>query len=171
MKTLVVYYSLTGNVDFVADRIASLLGADLLRLEPVKNYPDKGIKKFFWGGKSAVMGEKPALLPYAFDPAGYGVIVLGSPVWAGTFAPPLRTFLEENREALGGKRLAAFLCSSGGKAAGAFEKLRAEAGIDRFEATADFIDPKDPGNSNKDTRIDNLQAFVDRLSGKKEETE
>ena len=59
MKTLIVYYSLEGNTEFAAKTIASALGADMLKLEPVKAYPTSGFKKFFWGGKSAVMEEKP----------------------------------------------------------------------------------------------------------------
>ena len=72
MKTLIVYYSLEGNTEYAASRIAAAAGADLLRIEPAKQYPDKGFKKFFWGGKSAVMAETPDLKPYAFEPEDYG---------------------------------------------------------------------------------------------------
>ena len=57
MKTLIVYYSLEGNTQYAAERIAGRIGADVLRLVPKKAYHDKGFAKFFWGGKSAVMGE------------------------------------------------------------------------------------------------------------------
>ena len=97
-----------GNTEYAAEKAAELLGADLLRIEPEKAYPDKGFKKFFWGGKSAVMGDKPKLEPYAFDVYSYDLVILGSPVWAGTFAPPLRTFLHQHRDDLRGKRLATF---------------------------------------------------------------
>ena len=50
MKTAVVYYSMSGNTELAAERIAAVLGADLIRLTPVKAYPDKGFRKFFWGG-------------------------------------------------------------------------------------------------------------------------
>ena len=52
MKTLVVYFSLEGNTDYVAEMIKEKTGADLLRLVPKKAYHDKGFAKFFWGGKS-----------------------------------------------------------------------------------------------------------------------
>ena len=77
MKTIVVYYSLEGNTDLAAKKIAEKTGADLLRLEPEKAYPDSGFRKFFWGGKSAVMAETPALRSYAFDAAAYDRIVFG----------------------------------------------------------------------------------------------
>ena len=64
MKTAIVYYSMTGNAKYVAGKIAEKIDADIIRIEPVKAYPDKGAKKFIWGEKSAVMGENPALQPY-----------------------------------------------------------------------------------------------------------
>ena len=36
MKIIIVYYSLEGNTDFVAQKIASELNADILRLSPKK---------------------------------------------------------------------------------------------------------------------------------------
>ena len=113
-KTAIVYYSQSGNTEYVAKACARLLGADLIPIAPVKEYPSTGFKKFLWGGKSAVMGEAPRLENYAFDAEAYEGIILGCPVWAGTFAPPLRTFIEENREGLRDKRIAAFACCSGG---------------------------------------------------------
>ena len=107
MRTLIVYYSLEGNTEWAARRIAAELGADTLRLEPVKAYPSSGFKKFFWGGKSAVMAETPALMPYTFNAEDYDRIVFGFPVWAGNVTPPIRTFISENRDGLKGKRLAA----------------------------------------------------------------
>ena len=42
MKTAIVYYSMHGNVRYVAEKVAKGLGADLIELKPVKAYPDKG---------------------------------------------------------------------------------------------------------------------------------
>ena len=47
MNTIVVYYSMEGNTDLAAGRIAAALGADLLRLYPCKAYPDRGFRKVF----------------------------------------------------------------------------------------------------------------------------
>ena len=152
MKTIVVYYSLEGNTDYAARKIAEKTGADLLRLEPVKAYPDSGFRKFFWGGKSAVMAEKPALQEYAFDPAAYDLVVLGFPVWAGNMAPPLRTFIKDND--LTGKRFAAFACESGSGAEKAFAKMKAALGIDKVDAELILIDPKTKPNDANDKKID-----------------
>ena len=121
MKTLIVYYTLEGNTHYAAKKIASELGADVLRIKPVKIYPRKGFRKFFWGGKSAVMAETPELEPYEFDASAYDRIIFGFPVWAGNVTPPIRTCIKEND--LSGKHIAAFACQSGAGAEKAFEKL------------------------------------------------
>ena len=160
MKTLIVYYSLEGNTAWAAERIAGATGAELLRLEPVKAYPASGFKKFFWGGKSAVMAETPPLVPYVFDPSAWDRIVFGFPVWAGNLKPPLRTFIRDNKP--GGKRFAAFACQSGAGAEKAFGKLKAALGIDALEAELVLIDPKDkPDGANEDK----IRAFCAALDG------
>ena len=158
MRTLIVYYSLEGNTEYAAGIIASRLGADTLRIEPEKAYPDRGFRKFFWGGKSAVMAETPQLRPYAFDAAGYDRVILGFPVWAGNVTPPIRTFIRDNT--LRGKRVAAFACQSGAGAEKAFGKLKAALGIDALEAELILIDPKSKPSAENDRRI---EAFCDRL--------
>lgn len=161
MKTLIVYYSLEGNTEYAAKAVAAATGAELLRIEPVKAYPSGGVKKFLWGGKSAVMAETPALQPYDFHPEAYGRIVFGFPVWAGNVTPPIRTFARDNREALAGKRVAAFACQSGNGAARAFGKLKECLGIGELEAELVLIDPKDRPKPENEAK---LGAFCAKLA-------
>ena len=58
MKTAVVYYSLQGNIRYVAEKVAKETGADLIELIPVKAYPDKGMVKFIWGGSAVTFKKK-----------------------------------------------------------------------------------------------------------------
>lgn len=112
MKKLVVFYSLSGNTRLVAETIAKAAGADVIELMPEKEMPRGGLRRIFQGGRSAVMGERPALKPFAFDPDEYGMFFLGTPVWAWTVAPPLNTFL--SRHSLEGRPVALFCCHGGG---------------------------------------------------------
>ncbi len=158
MKTIIVYYSMGGNTEYAAQKVAEELGADLLRIEPKKAYPDSGFRKFLWGGKSAVMAETPELEPYEFDGTAYERVILGFPVWAGNVTPPIRTFLKEND--LSGKSLAAFACQSGAGAEKAFGKLLAAVGADKLEAELILIDPKDKPSEANEQKI---QAFCEKL--------
>ncbi len=120
----------------------------------------QGFAKFFWGGKSAVMAEKPELMPYKINLASYDRVIFGFPVWAGNYTPPLRTFIEENRDALKGKSIAVFACQSGSGAEKAFEKLKASIGIAGFDATAVFIDPKEKPSEENTLKLD---LFIQKL--------
>ena len=152
MKTLIVYYSLEGNTAYAADRIAYLTGADTLRINPVKEYPKSGFRKFLWGGKSALMSETPKLEAYIFDQGKYDRIIFGFPVWAGSITPPIRTFIREND--LKGKHIAAFACQSGSGAEKAFGKLKAALGIDNLEAELILIDPKEKPSQENEKKIE-----------------
>ena len=158
MRTLVVFYSLEGNTAFTADRIATALDADTLRISPVKAYPRSGFRKFFWGGKSAVMAETPKLEPYEFRADEYDHIIFGFPVWAGNITPPIRTFIKENN--LEGKHFAAFACQSGSGAEKAFGKLKNALGIGTLEGELVLIDPKEKPAVENDRKI---SAFCDKL--------
>ena len=124
MKIALVYYSLEGNTAFAAEMIGQKLGVDIIRLKPVKEYPTEKIAKYFWAGKSASFQESPKLMPYAFDINMYDVIILGTPIWAGTFAPPLRTFIRA--QVWEGRKVALFACCSGGGTEKSFQQLHHE---------------------------------------------
>ena len=147
-----------GNTDLAAHQIADRLGADLLRLVPVKKYPDKGLKKFLWGGKSAFMAETPELEPYSFDPGKYDQVIIGFPVWAANVAPPVRTFVRDND--ISEKTVAAFACQSGSGAEKAFYRLVQAAGINSLDASLVLIDPKDKPDPENDRKI---EAFCESM--------
>ena len=153
MNTAIVYYSMSGNTTYAAQKIAAELGADLIEIRPEKQYPDKGFRKFFWGGKSAVMAETPKLLPYEFKADKYDQIIFGFPVWAGNMTPPLRTFIRDNLEGLKGKQIAAFACQSGSGAEKAFGKLTDCLGGVSLAATLVLIDPKSRPNEENEKKI------------------
>ncbi len=159
MKTLIVYYSLEGNTQWAAEKLAAKLGADTLRLVPKAAYPDRGLKKFLFGGKSAVMKETPELEPYSVDITQYDRLILATPVWAGTLAPPLRTFIR--REDLSGKRFALVASSMGGSPGKTFEHLKALLGVEEDLPALSLRDPKNhPSQANEDA----LEAFCNKLT-------
>ena len=160
MKTAIVFYSMSGNVKSVAESLKEKLGADLIEIKPVKAFPDKGFKKFLWGGKSAVMGEKPELEPYSFNAQEYDCVIIGSPVWASSFVPPIRTFLTDNKENLKSKKLAAFFCQSGNGADKAEAKIRQLLGT-TLSASLVLIDPAAKPIKENEEKIN---AFSEQLA-------
>lgn len=59
--------------------------------------------------------KKPALRPLDKNPNDYDLVFLGGPVWAGNFAPAIRSFLKKAK--LKNKKIAVF-CIHGGDTSG-----------------------------------------------------
>ncbi len=163
MKTAIIYYSMSGNTKYVADQIAKRLQTsgevDIIRIEPVKAFPDKGFRMYFWGGKSAVMKETPVLQPYEFDLEKYDRIIFGTPVWAGTFAPPIRTFISEN-PGVKDKKVAMYTCYAGSGADRTIDRLKKFIDIPAFEAELVLLEPKDKV---KEEDAASIEAFCKKL--------
>jgi flavodoxin len=139
MKVKIIYYSQEGNTKLIATQISKLFDSDVLELKPIKEYPTKGFLKYFWGGKSIVAKEKPQLEQYDKAIEDYDLIILGSPIWAGTFAPPIRTFLTEND--LVGKRIAFFVCHAGGGESRCFKDFSSIQPNCDLVSTISLLDP------------------------------
>ncbi len=98
------------------------------------------------------MAETPVLKPYEFDATQYDRIIFGTPVWASTFTPPIRTFINEN-PAIKEKQIAVFTCFSGGGADKALDKLKKYIGIESFEAELILVDSKTNVKEEDDAKI------------------
>ena len=108
MKTLVIYYTRTGNAKFLAETIAAELGADIEEVIDLK----KRQGKLGWlsAGRDA-MGEKETeIAPTKRTPTDYDLMIIGQPIWAGNPTPAIRTYLNKND--LSGKKVALFFSDS-----------------------------------------------------------
>ena len=119
MKTLVVCYSNSGTTALVAERIAGLLGAGLDAIEEITPRPRLQVDGE--AGKSAGGAMARAALAAWLrlgasicetqrDPAQYDLVVVGSPAWAGSVTPAVRSYLKRHRRTL--PRVALF-CTAG----------------------------------------------------------
>ena len=109
-KILVFYYSQTSNTKGVAQEIATKLGADLEEIVPVELYDGDFQATIERGKKELDEGVFPEIQPLKSDVANYDVIFLGYPIWFGTYAPPVFTFLDQVD--LSGKKIVPF-CTFG----------------------------------------------------------
>ncbi|WP_349672320.1 flavodoxin [Lacrimispora sp.] len=139
-SALVVYFSFEGNTKLIAEKIGETLNADVIELKTSKKYPTEGIGKFFWGGKSVVFGDKPTLTNESIDLSRYDTIIIGTPVWAGSFAPPIRSFINDYK--IVNKKIAIFASHGGGGAAKCFAKLKEALPENKFVGEIAFVEPK-----------------------------
>ena len=117
-KVAVVYYSQSkvGNTAIVAKWIAKHTGGELVPIETAEAYPDaygetlKAAKKDMENGGTRAIKSVPPL-------DGYDVVFIGSPIWYGTYAPPVAEFFKTHSFA--GKTVVPF-CTHGGGGAGRY---------------------------------------------------
>lgn len=109
-KTLVLYYSQTANTKAVAQELATKLGADIEEIAPVTPYDGDFEATIARCQQEREQGTKCELQPIKADLAQYDVIFLGYPVWFGTMAPPMLSFVESTD--LSGKKIVPF-CTFG----------------------------------------------------------
>jgi flavodoxin len=104
MKTLVIYYTRTGNAKFIAETIAAELGADIEEVIDLKNR--QGKLAFLPAGRDAMRGKETEIAQTKRTPTNYDLIIIGQPVWAGSPTPAIRTYLNKND--LSGRKVALF---------------------------------------------------------------
>ena len=117
-KIAVVYYSQSkvGNTAMVAKWIARHTSGELVPIETVEAYPDaygetlKAAKKDMDNGGTRAIKSVPPL-------DGYDMVFIGSPIWYGTYAPPVAEFFKAHSFA--GKTVVPF-CTHGGGGAGRY---------------------------------------------------
>ena len=101
-KTLVVYYSASGNTENVSNVIAKTLGADLFELEPVEPFSNDDLN--WTNDDSRVTREHEnederdvELVSATVDNwSEYDTVFIGYPIWWGIAAWPVDEFIETN---------------------------------------------------------------------------
>lgn len=111
MKTLIVYYSYSGNTKRIAEMIQSKIGGDTARIETVSPYEGDYNSVVEQGKKEVNSGFAPEIKPMNINMSDYDTIVLGTPVWWYTYAPAVKTFLNEND--FSGKTVYSFATNGG----------------------------------------------------------
>lgn len=156
-KRLVVFYSLEGNTKMVAQAIAKAVEGDLLELKPLKDVASSGFMRYVWGGKQVLFKEKPPLQPLDINPQEYDLIFLGTPVWAGSYAPAIRSFLEQF--SISGKRIALFSCY-GGQAGKTYDNIKKEIPDNQFVGEIGF---KEPRSNDKQSQLERACQWAGEL--------
>ncbi len=112
MKTLVVYFSLTGNTRKVGELIAEKLGADVEEIKLVKAMSGMNDPRIFTSFLGCFLGKLPKIKPLEHNLGEYDLVVVGGQVWCFSLSTPLKAFFKKNSEKLQEK--AAFFLTHGG---------------------------------------------------------
>ena len=101
-KTLVVYYSASGNTERVAKDIAEAAGADLFEIVPTEVYTSEDLN---WTNSDSRVSREhddeslrdvPLTTTEVPDWDSYDTVFIGYPIWWGIAAWPVDTFVKNN---------------------------------------------------------------------------
>ena len=118
-KTLVVYYSYTGNSREIVNTLTSQIEADVLEIQPA----EKGLKyeadNYALGTQllNAIKanpndaGSYPAIDPVTISPADYQNIIIVTPLWWSQMAAITQAYLFQNASKMAGKHVGMIVSS------------------------------------------------------------
>ncbi len=118
-KTLIVYYSYTGNCREIVNSLAALVKADVAEVQTVAENQDYNANNYKLGNDllNAInanpesIDSYPAIKPVSRDAADYDNIIFVTPLWHSQMAAPAQTYLFQNRAMLAGKHFALIVSS------------------------------------------------------------
>lgn len=91
-RTLIAYFSWSGNTQHVAEYIAGQTGGTLFRIDPVKPYPTDYKPCTEVAKKEKEQNARPAIKNKVEDWDSYDTIFIGCPVWWWTAPMIINTF-------------------------------------------------------------------------------
>lgn len=101
-KTLVVYYSASGNTEKVANYIKDAFGADIFEIEPAQEYSTEDLR---WSNSESRVSREhddsslrdvPLKTTSVENWDSYTTVFIGYPIWWGIAAWPLDSFIKNN---------------------------------------------------------------------------
>jgi len=161
MKTIIVYFSLTNNTKWVTNQVMDLYpDADCHEIKLSKSKKVRpGLFTTFLYGMRMALGLKMPIQKENIDWSLYDQVIIGSPVWMGKAAPPVKTFLKQHD--IQNKKISAFCTSGSGKPGDVFKelsKLLGEAIIYPILCLKEPLTNEDDDNSLKQ-----IEKFVTEL--------
>jgi flavodoxin len=156
MRSIVIFYSRSGNTQYVAETIASILGSELIPLKDKRNR--SGIWGWLMAGRDAFTEKMTEIETANIDLNNYELILIGCPNWAANLPPAIRTFL--SGKDLKDKRVALFCTQDGMGAEKVFNNLR------RLTIGANIVSEKffNKVNKNKEVIKWQIKEWLEKLA-------
>lgn len=95
MKTLIVYYGYGNHTNMIAKKLEKELNADIIKIKPKIAYTNDYQLLVDQTENNLETKETPDIEDININLHNYNKIIIGSPVWWYTIAPPVRTFLKK----------------------------------------------------------------------------
>lgn len=149
-STLIVYYSLTGTTEKLVKELQDKINCRTVEIETVKPYDTEYNATIDRWKSELADNAKVEIKPLEIDLSQYNQIYLCFPIWGGTYATPVKTFLEENK--LDGKNIVTFATFG----SGGIENATAD--VERVQPGAKVVE----GIGIREARISKARQEVER---------
>jgi len=93
MKTVIIYFSESGNTKIVAKTLSKNLNADLIEVRDLKNR--NGFIGKVFSSVDAFRENKTDITPTSINLEEYHLIYFGTPTWAGNATPAIITIIDK----------------------------------------------------------------------------
>ena len=124
-KTLVAFFTRSGNTKVIAGTIHRELKADLFEIRPATPYPEDYEETVAQAERETQSQYEPPLAAFVANMTAYDTVFLGLPIWGTTAPPVIRSFL--HRHDPHGKTLRPFITHGGYGPGDSMDVLRAHA--------------------------------------------
>lgn len=154
-KSIVVYFSTTGNTKGVAEKIAATTGSDIYEITPAEPYTTEDLNYNDQNSRSTQeMNDptaRPALGGDSIDLSPYTIVYLGYPIWWGDAPRIMSTFVESVD--LSSATVVPFVTSSSSPIGSSAKNLQSLANGGTW---------KDGGRINVSASDDDIKDFVEK---------
>jgi flavodoxin len=127
-RYLVAYCSRTFNTKRVAEQIRTALDCDILEVEPATPY-ESDYNAMTARARQELTdirsGNYPAIKTLIESFEQYDTVFVGYPIWGGSMATSMQTFLHNHSDKLAGKHIALFATSGGSSISSSANEARA----------------------------------------------
>lgn len=118
-KTLVVYYSYTGNSEEIVNTLLQQISADVIKIEPAEKGHDYAANNYAIGTEQLNKikanpndeSSYPAIDPVEVEISQYANIIIATPLWWSQMASNMQTFLFKYGKEMEGKNLGLIVSS------------------------------------------------------------
>ena len=95
-RTLVAYFTRSGNTKVIAGKVRRDLDAELFEIQPATPYPEDYEATVAQAEQEKQTGHEPALKELVADIGAYTTVYLGFPIWGSTAPTVIKSFLSKH---------------------------------------------------------------------------
>jgi flavodoxin len=110
-RTLVAFFTRTGNTKLIAGTVRRDIGADLFEVQPAVPYPEDYEATVAQAEREKQAGYEPALKELVAQMGDYSTVYLAFPIWGSTAPTVVKSFLSKHD--LSGKDLVPLITHGG----------------------------------------------------------